>query len=170
MKAIQRILFFDRPLLFISCAMILALIISIMTTVYTGNIQKANDSLRTQLTELRSLKTGLLAIKTTVDSKEKKIGLGRPAGVVPAVEQTLKSLGLKANVLRPKEKNRVREYTEENADLEIVNIDLNSIVNLLYKIDNSPAPMKISNAAIKTSFEDPNRFILKMTVSLLGKG
>jgi hypothetical protein len=49
------------------------------------------------------------------------------------------------------------------------NADLNSIVNLLYKIYISPVPMKIKSAAIKSTFEDPDKFIVKLTISLLSR-
>jgi len=118
---------------------------------------------------LQSMTEGLTGIKSTVELKEKKIGLTKAGGIVPALEQILKSIDMKAKAIRPTEKNKVKEYIEEDAELEIQGTDLNSIVNLLYKIDNSPVPLKIKNSAIKTTFEDPNKFNLKLTVSLLSK-
>ncbi|MEK7308645.1 MAG: hypothetical protein AAB089_06215, partial [Nitrospirota bacterium] len=85
------------------------------------------------------------------------------------LEQMLNSMGLKAKVIKPLEKKQVREFTEEDAEIEIENIDLNNIINLLYKIENSPVPMKIKTANIKTSFENPNVFILSLTASLISR-
>ncbi len=86
------------------------------------------------------------------------------------MEKILKSLGLEARVIRPMEKKKANEFAEENAELEIQGTDLNRIVNLLYKIETFPVPMKIKNAAIHTTFEDPDKFIVKLTISLLSKG
>ncbi|MBI5098235.1 MAG: hypothetical protein HZB30_03215 [Nitrospirae bacterium] len=168
-KSIQKILFFDKSLLALSFAIILTASFAIITSVYTASLEKQNNTLKSQLAELQSLTKEVTGIKSTVELKEKKIGLTKTGGLVPALEQILKSLGMKAKAIKPMEKNKVKDYTEEDAELEILNADLNSIVNLLYKIDNSPVPLKIKNSAIKTTFEDPNKFILKLTVSLLSR-
>lgn len=168
-KSIQKILFFDRSLLVLSLAIILTALFAVITSVYTGNLEKQNNILKSQLAGLQSLTEGLTGIKSTVELKEKKIGLTKAGGIVPALEQILKSIDMKAKAIRPTEKNKVKEYIEEDAELEIQDADLNSIVNLLYRIDNSPLPLKIKNSAIKTAFEDPNKFNLKLTVSLLSK-
>ena len=168
-KKLQQILFFDRSLLVLSFAIILIALFTIISFVYTGNLEKQNTTLRSRVAELQSLTGGVTALKSTVDLKVKKIGLTKTGGIVPVLEQLLNSLGIKAKAIKPLEKNRVRDYMEEDAELEIQETDLNSIVNLLYKIDNSPVPLKVKSSAIRTTFEDPDKFILKLTVSLLSK-
>jgi hypothetical protein len=170
MKPIQKILFFDRVVLILSLAAVIAVISTVIASVYTKGIERSNNTLRSRISELQSLQGELAGIKGVVESKERKIGLTRTGGIVPTLEQTLGSLGLKAKVIKPLEKNKVKEYVEEDAEVEIQDTDLNSIVNLLYKIDNSPAPMKVKNAVIRTAFEHPDKLILKMTVSLISKG
>ncbi len=160
-------LFLDKSITALLLAAVVALVFTITTSVYVKNLERENGALRAQLTEIASLAGDAARIKSTVESKEKKIGLRKTKGIVSTLEQTLGSLGLKASVIRPLEKKKVNVFTENNAELEIRGTDLNSIVNLLYRIENSPLPMKIKNAEIKTTFEDPDKFILKLTVSLL---
>ncbi len=162
-------MFPDKTLIGLLLAAVAALVFTITTSVYVKSLERKNGLLRARLTEIASLAGDADRIKTMVESKEKKIGLRKTKGVVSALEQTLKSLGLKASVIKPLEKNKVNVFTEDNAELEIRDTDLNSIVNLLYRIENSPLPMKIKSAEIKTTFEDPDKFILKLTVSLLSK-
>jgi hypothetical protein len=133
------------------------------------NTEGKNNQLKTRFNEIESLTDEVIQIKTIVESKEKKIGLRKSGGIVSSLEQVLKKLGLAANVIKPLGNKKVSVFMEENAELEILNIDLNSIVNLLYKIENSPVPMKIKNASINTTFENPDKFILKLTISLLSK-
>jgi len=168
-KSIQKILLFDRVLTVILCCVITVASFSVVVFLYSRETEKQNAAARSQVTELRSMTAGLMTIKNAVISKEKKIGLLKAGGIVPVLEQTLNSVGLKAKTLRPGEKTRVNEYLEEDAEVEIDNADLNSIVNLIYKIENSPMPFKIKSSLMRTTFEDPNKFILKMTVSLLSK-
>ncbi|RJQ18988.1 MAG: hypothetical protein C4560_06650 [Nitrospiraceae bacterium] len=167
---IRKILFFDRTTLTLASLSVVAAVSVIMVSVFSGNRERENKALNAQLTELMSLREATLDLKNTVESKDRKTGPGKSVGIVSTLEQTLKNLGVKATVLRPLTKNRIKEFTEEDAELEIRNIDLNSIVNLLYKIDNAPLPMKVKNVLIKTGFEDPNKFVLKLTVSVINKG
>jgi hypothetical protein len=170
MKHVQKVLFFDRAVLILSVLIVITVVFTVVTSVYTKGVGQANNTLKSQIAQLQSHSEELAGIKSLVESREKKIGLTKTGGIVPTLEQTFESLGMKAKVIKPLEKNKVREYVEEDAEIEIQNLDLNSVVNLFYKIDSSPAPMKIKNAVLKTAFEDPNKFILKMTVSLISRG
>jgi hypothetical protein len=166
---ISKIIFSDRYTLIIVIATILIAIFTFITFISVNNFERKNEELKEQLKEMQILKDELIYIKDIVESREKKIGLTEVSGVVSALEQTLSSIGLKAKVIRPLEKKRVKEFIEEDAELQIENINLNKIVNLLYRIENSPVPIKIKNTTIKTTFENPNKFILNLTASLISK-
>ncbi len=166
---LKNILSLDRKSFLLILAIASAAIFTITISIYANKAGKNNNTLKMQLEELQLFNKGLSKIKNIVETKEKKIGLTRARGVVTTLEQILNNLGLKANKLKPLGKKRVNEFIEENAELEIKNIDLNEIVNLLYKIELSPAPMKIKSALIKTTFENTNIFILNLTVSLIRK-
>jgi hypothetical protein len=161
--------FSDRYTLIILIAVVSALTFTAITFISVNNLERKNKELKKQLTEIQKLKEEFVHIKDFVESKEKKIGLTKVSGVVPALEQMLSSLGLNAKIIKPLEKKRLKEFTEEDAELEIEGIDLNKVVNLLYRIENSPVPLKIKNVAIKTTFKNPDVFILNLTVSLISK-
>jgi hypothetical protein len=118
---------------------------------------------------MQALSGEVLNLKGLVQSKEKKITISKASGVVSAIEQILTPLGIEASAIKPLKKKKINGFIEENAELEIHNMDLNSIVNFLFKIDNSPVPFKVKSAAIKSTFEDPDKFILNLTVALLSK-
>jgi hypothetical protein len=162
-------LYFDKTLIVLTVAALAAAIFIVMSFIYAGNTERKNSQLNAQLADIQSIAGKIVRIRTIVGSKEKKIGLKKSMGVVSTLEQVLNGLGLEAQVIRPLDKTRINEFIEENAELEIQNTDLNSIVNLLYKIDRSPFPMKIKNAAIETTFQDPDKFILKLTISLMSR-
>lgn len=166
---ISKIIFSDRYTLITVTAAILIAIFTFITFISANKVESGNGKLKNQLTEMQMLREELIHIKDIVESKEKKIGLTEVSGVVSALEQMLNSLGLEAKVIKPLEKKRIKEFKEEDAELQIENIDLNKIVNLLYRIENSPVPIKIKNATIKTTFENPNIFILNLTASLISK-
>jgi hypothetical protein len=160
----------DRISLLLITSILAVTIFTITMSILVRDKEKKNISLKSQLTEINSLSEGLLQIKSIVRSKEKKISLTNSSGVVSTIEQTLKELGIEASVIKPLEKKHVKEFVEQDVELEIKDIDLNSIVNLIYRIENAPQPIKIKSTLIKTSFENPDRFMLKLTASLISKG
>lgn len=165
----SKIIFSDRYTLISVITAILATIFTFITFISANNFERKNEELNSQLKEMQMLREELIHIKDIVESKGKKIGLTKVSSVVSTLEQMLDNIRLKAKVIKPLEKKRIKEFIEEDAELEIEGIDLNAIVNLFYRIENSPVPLKIKRATIKTSFENPNVFILSLTVSLMSK-
>jgi len=166
----RKILFFDKTISILTVLSLITIVIIMITSIYSNDAKTDNESLRRQLKEINSLASGVINIKGFVESKEKKIGLRKTKGVVSTMQQTLKSLGMKAKTIKPLDKKKVLEYLEENAELEIEDADLNHIVNMLYKIETSPIPIKIKSTSMKTSFEDPDKFTLKIMLALITKG
>ena len=171
MKSLARnILLFDKTILVLSFAILSTIILTVILVIYAGAFDSKNRQLKTRLSEIQSLSKDAIQIKAVVESKENKIRRKKSVRVVSTLEQILKTLGLEAQVIKPLGKTKINEFSEENAELEIQDTDLNSVVNLLYKIDISPVPLKIKTVAVKSTFEDPDKFILNLTVSLMGKG
>lgn len=166
---IKKIILSDRRTLILAAIAVALAVYTLIAFVSAKNLEIKNNALTAQLKEMSDMGKEFIYIKDIVESKEKKIGLTNVKSVVSALEQMLNSMGLKAKVIKPLEKKQVREFTEEDAEIEIENIDLNNIINLLYKIENSTVPMKIKTANIKTSFENPNVFILSLTASLISR-
>lgn len=157
----------NKRSVFLLIAVIAAFIYIIAVSAHISSLNKKSTTIKTQLGELNSLSTGIIDIRQLVEDKERKIASADTQGIVATLDEILTSLNMKAEKLKPADKKRIDEYVEENAELEIKNIDLNGIVNLLYRIDSSPEPMKVKSINMKTSFENKDIFILNLTVSLL---
>jgi len=160
-------IFSDRYTTVLTAAVPLLIIFILFAYISINKQQKVNKILTDQLKEIQTMQREFLYIKDRVESKEKKVGLVKATGIVSTVEQMLDSMGLKAKVIKPLDKKKIKEFTEEDAELIIEGIDLNAIVNLFYKLENSPYSVKIKNADMKTTFENPNKFILNITLSLI---
>jgi cell division protein FtsL len=167
--SIKKYFSFDRMTLILLFLVISMLIYMVTLSFFSRDLRSQNSSLTKQISEMQTLSGEVLNLKRLVQSKEKKITINRASGVVSAIEQVLTPLGIEASTIKPLEKKKSNGFMEENAELEIHDADLNSIVNFLFKIDNSPIPFKIKSAAITSSFEDPDKFILNLTVALLSK-
>ncbi|UCH79826.1 MAG: hypothetical protein JSW20_08710 [Nitrospiraceae bacterium] len=167
---IKKVLFFDKAISILVVLSLVAIAVIIVTFIYASDTKADNNSLRRQLNEINSVAGTVVDIKDFVELKEKKIGLRKTKGVVSVLQQNLEVLGLKAKTIKPLDKKKVFEYMEENAELELEGADLNHIVNLLYKIESSPVPIKIKSTSMKTSFEDPDKFELKIILALMTEG
>lgn len=166
---IKSLLLNDRRSLILFSAIAVVIISIIVISINSREARKRNDNLRAQLGKMETLSAGLSGIKEIVNSKEKKIEPARGSGVVSRLEAILKTMGFEAKTIKPMQVKRIDEFMEEDAELEIEKIDLNGIVNFMYQINNSPMPMKIKSASIKTTFEDHDKFILKLTASLISR-
>ncbi|MEW6602229.1 MAG: hypothetical protein AB1499_14745 [Nitrospirota bacterium] len=169
-KRTVNLLLYDKTILVLSFAILLTIILAIMSVIYGRSFEGKNEQLRNSLSEMQALSGDVVRLKSVVGSKEKKIGLRKSAGIVSVLEQILKSHGLEAKVIKPLGKTKVDEFSEDTAEVEIDNADLNSIVNLFYKVDVSPSPLKIKAASVRSAFENPDKFVLKLTVSLMSRG
>jgi hypothetical protein len=166
---IRKVIFSDRVLQVMLFGICLCIAVTLTTLIYGGQMDRENESLSARLTEMQSHGSRMVNLKNHAASKEKKLGLTKTAGPVSALENILEALGIKAGALKPLEKTKAGDFFEDDALLEIPDIDLNEIVNLLYRIEHTPAPLKIKTAQILTDFEDPSKFTLTLTVSLLSK-
>ena len=170
MNEIIKLIFLqDRRSIILLSAIAVVIIFTITVSINSRDARKKNEGLQNQLIELESLETGLIEMKGLVNAKERKIGLTKESGVVSRLENILKAIGLEARALKPMQEKKINEFIEEDAELEIQNIDLNGIVNLLYQINSATAPMKVKNISIKNTFEDNDKFILKLTASLISR-
>jgi len=156
--------------LIIILLLILTVISSIALSIYARKESKTNTELNSQLREMQSMKDRFIKLKEMIDLRERKIRHTKGEGVISILEQTISSIGLKPDEIRQINKNNIDGYSLEDVEFEIRGINLNEIVNLLYKIENSPFPLRIKGMFIKTAFDNPDRFTLKLTVSLISEG
>ena len=159
----------DRVLQVMILGIFLCIIVIFTTVIYGRQMDREVESISASLTEMQSLSSTMVNLKNHVSSKEKRLGLTKTAGPVSALEKILETLLMKASELKPLEKRKLTDFFEEDARLEITDIDLNQIVNLLYRIEQNPAPLKIKSAQLLTGFEDSSKFTLTLTVSLISK-
>ena len=168
-KLLLKTLKSDRTTIAVIITLTAVIALNITLFIQTGSTKQMTEALKPEITEMQKLADEAVKIKGFVASKERKIVTGKFSGIIPTLEKMLNELGLKAKGLKPLDKKKKSGFTEETAELEIQAAGLNSIVNLLYRMENSPAPLKIISSSMKTTFEDPDKFTLKLKVSLLGK-
>ena len=158
----------DKKLLALAAAICSVVIFSAVCFFYTGGLREKNSRIESQLARLTAESNNIIRLKAAVSYKEKK-ARAKQSGAVSTLEQILKGIGIEARAIRPLGKKNINGFTEENTEVEIKGTSLNRAINLLYQIDTSSVPMKIKSASIQTAFEDPEKFILKLTVACISK-
>lgn len=147
----------------------LGLILSILMLNVSISLKKKNAVLKAQRTELAQLKEEYTVLKDRVDSVENKKSLVKVEGIVQAVDDIFRSLGLSQKVKSVKSTGTWdKKYgVEEEAEAQIEKVSMNEMANIFYKIENAPMILSISKTTLKTSFDSPTLLNITMTISLI---
>jgi uncharacterized protein YoxC len=147
-------------LLFILCVVLFEVSLS---------LKKDRDDLRSRQREMLVLANEYAGLKTTVDSVEGKKSLTKVEGIVQAVDEVFKSIGLSQRVKSVKSTGtRERKFaSEEEADVSVEKVTMNEMVNILYRIETAPMILSVKKTSIKMSFDNPSLLNVTMTVSLI---
>jgi hypothetical protein len=130
----------------------------------SSSLKRDLRNLKAQQTELLLLRDEFLSLKNRVEAVERKKSLTKVEGVVQAVDQVFQPLGLKQKVksVKPTGRREMKDVVEEEAEVQ-----MNEMVNIIYKMENAPMILTIKKTTIKTSFENPSHLTLIMTITLI---
>ena len=135
------------------------------------SLSSKNDlvNLKAQQKELLSIKDEFLSLKNRIDTVENKKSLTKIEGIVQAADEVFLPLGLKRKVksVKPTGTKDLKETIEEEAEVQVEKVDMNEMVNIFHKIENSPMIFSIKKTTIKTSFENPTLLDITMTIALV---
>jgi len=135
------------------------------------SLSSKNDlvNLKAQQKELLSIKDEFLSLKNRIDTVENKKSLTKIEGIVQAADEVFLPLGLKRKVksVKPTGTKDLKETIEEEAEVQVEKVDMNEMVNIFHKIENSPMILSVKKTTIKTSFENPTLLDITMTIALV---
>lgn len=133
------------------------------------SLKTENTVLKAKKKELALLKDETLALKIRVDAAESRKSLTRVAGVVQAVDEIVKSLGVAQKVKSVKSLGvRDRQYAvEEEAEVQLEKVSMNEMVNIFFRIENAPMVLALKKTTIKTSFENPSLLNISCIITLV---
>lgn len=147
-------------LLFIICATLFEVSLS---------LKRDRDTLRSQQKEMLLLAGQYGEIKNAVASVEGRKSLTKVEGIVQAVDEVFKSMGLQQKVKSVKSTgtSEKKYASEEEAEVSVEKVTMNEMVNILYRIENAPMILSVKRTSIKTSFDNPSLLNITMTVALI---
>ena len=158
----------DRRLL-ISAAAVIILAVSVLLVTTSLSLKKEGSALRSQKEEMLLLRGDFLELSKKISAVEGKKSLIKVEGIIPAIDEIFRSAGLtqKVKSVKPTATRDKKHSIEEEADVEVEKVNMNELVNVLYRLENAPMVLLIKKTRLKTSFEDPSLLNITMTVGLV---
>ncbi len=136
---------------------------------YRG-LKRAVSVKKSELEELRMIKEEYLEKKGRGDYLEKRLlspkGSDSP---IMILEDIGRKIGIreKITVLKPLEERTIRGYMERGVETKINGIDINQLINLLYRIENHSALLIIKEFSMKSRFDNPDLVDITIKTSLI---
>lgn len=131
--------------------------------------KKENAGLKTGYAELLALKDEHEAVKSLIIAAEEKKSGSKVEGAVQAIDEIFRSIGMERKVKSVKSLgvHEKKFGTEEEAELQIEKVDMNQMINILYRIENAPMVLSVRKTSVKTAFDNPSLLNITMTVGLV---
>ncbi|MDH7500355.1 MAG: hypothetical protein QHH30_08225, partial [candidate division NC10 bacterium] len=126
-----------RGRIYLFLAVLLLCVLIIPSWILKKNSQRELDSLQRKRTEFRLLSSEYELLRKQIEGVDRRVSLGSSSGVPQAVDDIVSSLGIRQKMrsVRVIGKRRVsEELTEETAEVQVEKLNLNELVNLLYRI------------------------------------
>jgi hypothetical protein len=136
---------------------------------FSLSLKRDLRNLKAQQNELYALKEECVSLKGRIEAVEGKRSLTKVEGIVQAFDEVFRSLGLrqKLKYVKPLGTKKIEGAREEEAEVEIERVNMNEMINILYKIENAPTILSIRKASFRTSFEAPGLLNITMSIALI---
>lgn len=140
------------------------------------SISSGTDRLEKRVVQLESELERVQELKTEYEESQKKIAVlsskikEEDEPLISIVEQILLSENLDRKNFSIRDVNLRTStsedfYEERSIDVELKNISLKDLVDVLYKIQNAPSFLKVSNLNLSTKFDRSDSMTVKLRVS-----
>jgi hypothetical protein len=125
--------------------------------------------LKEQRKEMILLCNEYLKKRQEIESFESKRNITNIKGIMQAIDEVFQSIGLKSRLksIKSSGSKETKEGIIEEADIIVENLNMNELINLLYRLENSPTLLVLKRTTIKKSFENPDLLNLYATLSFL---
>ena len=135
---------------------------------------KELSQIKARSTEFSILSAEYRALKEQAGSIEEKSFLTKTSGIAKTLEDVFLSLGVKGKMRsirgiggrEIKGREIKGQLNEETAEVQMEQVNMNELVNILYKLENAPLLLSIQKIAIKKSFDKPDLLDVTMTIAL----
>ena len=124
-----------------------------------------------ELVEMQQMRESYLELKTQFELRQKIIEKADPRfSLFPHIEATVSQvLGGREKIasMNPQNKDISGTYREESVELKLTAVSLQQLVDLLYHIEKSDQPLRLTRLQVKKRAREPQTFDVTATVSML---
>lgn len=150
------------------CLLVLYLIFQSFSS-GTDRMEKRVSQLESELIRIEGLRSEYLQSKKRISELSSEIR-EEEEPLISVVERILLDENLERKNFSIKDVNlRTSQsedfYQEKSIDVELKNLSLKDLVDILYKIQNAPSFLKVSNLNINTKFDKSDSMTVKLRVS-----
>ncbi len=123
-----------------------------------------------ELSELQEMRVAYLellrqaeASQAVLDKADAKFAL------FPFIEATVSQVVGRERIasMNPQNKDISDAYREDSVELKLTDIELAQLVDMLYRIEKGPHPLRVTRLQLKKRFRDPHKFDITATVAML---
>jgi hypothetical protein len=126
-------------------------------------------ALRIKYNEFSALAGEYRALQETISAIERKKALTKATTLAQAIDDIARSLGVAGKVKSIKgtgTRKTPNQMSEETAEVQIEKLTINEMVQLIYKMNNTPMIIAMKTVTIKKSFVNHELLDVILTVSL----
>ena len=134
-------------------------------------LEKRIKTKQADLDEIQHMRETYLELLTQFDLRQKIIERADPKfSLFPHIEATVSQvLGGRDKIvsMNPQNKDISGTYREESVELKLNAVSLQQLVDLLYHIEKSDQPLRLTRLQVKKRAREPSTFDVTATVSML---
>lgn len=136
-----------------------------------SSIRKAAAAKKTALERFSLIEREYAVKKARLDSLSRKAPLASGDSVISILEETAKGIGInnKVTSLKPLAEKQASGYVEKEAEIKMEGVDLNQLVNFLYRIEANKYLLVTSEFSAKSRFDDPMLLDVRLKISLFAR-
>lgn len=137
-----------------------------------SSIRKAAAAKKTALERFMVVEQEYAVKKARLETLSRKAPLATGDSVISILEETAKGIGINGKVtsLKPLAEKQASGYVEKEAEIKMDGVDLNQLVNFLYRIETNRYLLVTKEFSAKSRFDDPMLLDIRLRVSLFAKG
>lgn len=123
-----------------------------------------------QLEEIRGMRETYMNLLNQLEASQAVLEQADPKfSLFPHIETTVAGVFGRDKIksMNPDSKVVAGVYREESVELKLSGISLEQLVDMLYRIEKGPHPLRVTRLQIKKQYRDPHSFDVTATVSML---
>lgn len=159
----------NKIILYLTAFIIFLSILIIFGLKQLHNDKKELIKLQTQEKEIDKIKNKITYLNQKVGFYESKKRIGNASGIIQISDEIFSSTGLKSKLkgIKNSGTNHTVNGIEEITDVTVEKVSMNELLNILYRIENSPSLLSLKRISIKKDFENPQLLNINMVISYI---